>query len=150
MKLQTEIKVVDDFIQQFRQFGTDVVDCFSYGMCFHFSLILYNRFQYNARQVYDPIANHFAVEIFGRIWDIAGDITDNKEYKWVYWDEYSYIEPREVERIRRDCFYKVPSDLLICRVCGHCLENEFGCVLCGLDNKPVNLDAPCEKGLTRE
>jgi hypothetical protein len=149
--IKTKHEVILNYIEQFQKFGPQVEDCFSNGMCYQFTLILCARFQNcGMRRVYDPIVNHFAVEWDNHIYDITGDITDNEEYKWVYWDKYIYIEPREAERIRRDCFYKVPSDLLICRVCGRCFEDESGCALCDLDNKPVDLDTPCEKGLTRE
>ena len=145
MKLQTEIDVVDDFIQQFRQFGTDVVDCFSYGMCFHFSLILCARFKYDARRVYDPVANHFAVEIFGRIWDISGDITD-KDYKWEYWDTYCMKDQKETRRIIRDCVRKLPSQLTTCEFCINNEEDDWGNLFCKLTKESVRPDHSCEQG----
>lgn len=100
---------INNFIKQFRDFGPDVVDCFSNGMCWYFTVILRERFgagdEY--RVVYDPVINHFALEMDeGHIFDITGDITDNKEYKWQYWEDYIQQNIREAQRICRDCILK--------------------------------------------
>ena len=146
----TKHDLVLDFIWQFRKFGSDVADCFSNGMCYHFSLILCARFRHSARRVDDPIMNHFAVEIDDRIYDINGNITDDKDYKWVYWDKYIYEDSAEVRRIRRDCIWKVPADVLICGICDECFTDDYSCDLCGLDHQPVDPNAPCTKGRQRE
>ena len=79
-------EVIENFIHQFNAFGDDVRRCFSYGMCYHFALILHIRFRdEDAHKLYDPINGHFAVQINGRIYDITGDITDETIYTWVPW-----------------------------------------------------------------
>jgi hypothetical protein len=68
MKINNLHDLVMDFIHQFTSFGPAVADCFSNGMCYHFTLILCARFGHAARRVYDPVVNHFAVEIDGKIY----------------------------------------------------------------------------------
>ena len=77
----TKREVIEDFIHQFNAFGPDVRKCFSYGMCYHFALILHIRFRdEDAHKLYDPVNGHFAVQINGRIYDITGDITEATIY----------------------------------------------------------------------
>lgn len=146
MAIKTKQDIIEDYIQQFRQFGTDVVDCFSNGMCYHFSLILCARFRDSAWRVYDPITNHFAVDIDGRIYDITGDITDDPQYKWQLWDSYQHVDPLHTEHIRRDCMWKVPSGTVICEFCEQSYEDDWGTLICGLDNSPKLSNDSCEKG----
>jgi hypothetical protein len=97
---------INNFIKQFRDFGPDVVNCFSNGMCWYFTVILRERFGEEYKVVYDPIINHFALEIYGRIYDITGDITENSEYNWKYWDEFIQEDVMLAQRICRDCILK--------------------------------------------
>lgn len=151
MKLTTKADVIEDYIQQFRQFGSDVVDCFSHGMCYQFMVILRKRFgPFCTTPVYDEVVNHFATEIDGRIYDITGDITDNPQYHWKRWSSISAEDPKLYERICRDCIDKVPSGVLLCKYCENCFYDEvLNIHLCGLDNTPVDLDTPCVKGVER-
>lgn len=142
----TRQEIILNFISQFRDFGPQVENCFSNGMCYHFSLILCARFRDNAWRVYDPIVNHFAVQIDGRIYDITGDITDNTEYNWKLWDSYQYEDPLHTEHIRRDCMWKVPSDVVICEFCSHLFEDDWGNLICDIDYNPVESNHSCEKG----
>lgn len=142
----TRQEIILNFISQFRDFGPQVENCFSNGMCYHFSLILCARFRDNAWRVYDPIVNHFAVQIDGRIYDITGDITDNTEYNWKLWDSYQYEDPLHTEHIRRDCMWKVPSDIVICEFCSHSFEDDWGNLVCDIDYNSVESNHSCEKG----
>lgn len=142
----TRQEIILNFISQFRDFGPQVENCFSNGMCYHFSLILCARFRDNAWRVYDPIVNHFAVQIDGRIYDITGDITDNTEYNWKLWDSYQYEDPLHTEHIRRDCMWKVPFDVVICEFCSHSFEDDWGNLICDIDYNPVESNHSCEKG----
>ena len=142
----TKRDIIENFIQQFRQFGTDVVDCFSCGMCFHFAWILKARFGPGAETVYDPVINHFACRIDDRIYDISGDITDNAEYKWETWATFKGKDQKETMRIVRDCVGKIPDGVLGCGICPRCCEDDWGNYICDLDNSPVDPDQPCTKG----
>ena len=102
---------INDFIAQFRQFGPDVVNCFSNGMCWYFTTILRERFGEEYRVMYDPIINHFALEIEDRIYDINGDITDDKQYKWRYWDEFIQEDVMLAQRICCDCILKIKREV---------------------------------------
>lgn len=146
MKLKTKHDIIENFIQQFRQFGTDVVDCFSCGMCFHFAWILKARFGPGPEVVYDPVINHFACRIDDRIYDISGDITDNTEYKWETWATFKGKDQKETMRIVRDCVWKIPDGVLVCGICPMCFEDDWGNYICDLDNSPVDPDQPCTKG----
>lgn len=152
MMITTKRDLIEDYIQQFRQFGTDVVDCFSNGMCYQFMVILRKRFgPFCTTPVYDEVMNHFATEIDGRIYDISGDITDNQEYHWKRWTQVAADDWKHAQRIRRDCSDKVPSDVVICKYCGHCFYDDIlNTYLCDKDNNVVDLDTPCTKGETRE
>ena len=147
MRLKTKADVIEDYIQQFRQFGTDVVDCFSNGMCYQFMVILRKRFgPFCTTPVYDEVINHFATEIDGRIYDITGDITDDPQYHWKRWTTVCTEDYKHANRICRDCSDKVPSDTLICKYCDNSFYDEIlNTYLCGLDNTPVDLDTPCIK-----
>lgn len=144
--MMTKIDVIENFIKQFRNFGPDVVDCFSNGMCFHFATILFTRFEGSI--VYDPIDNHFAFRADGRIYDITGDITD-KPHKWKDWASYIYEDPLHTDHIRRDCIWKVPSDVVLCEFCTHSFGDDWGDLICSKDMKPVLGDHTCEKGENR-
>ena len=144
--IKTKVDVIEDFINQFRQFGTDVVDCFSNGMCYYFMCILRKRFgPFCTTPMYDEVMNHFATMIDGRIYDITGDITDDPKYKWERWTAVCVLDHRHSERIRRDCVDKVPSDVLICKYCDNCVYDEIlNVYICDHDDEPVDIDTPCK------
>lgn len=151
MKLKTKQDVILNFIRQFQDFGPQVVNCFSNGMCYQFMTILRKRFgPFCTTPVYDEVVNHFATEIDGRIYDITGDITDNQEYHWKRWTIVVAEDYKHAERIRRDCIDKVPSDVLICNYCDLCFYDEIlNAHICDLDKEVVDVDTPCRKGGTR-
>ena len=142
-KINNKQDLILDFIRQFRDLGAE--NCFSNGMCWHFATILCNRFTPYANKVYDPIINHFATEIDGRIYDITGDITDSKEYKWELWASYYYKDMKETTRILRDCADKIPADVKVCGYCDHCYGDDFGNYICDIDNSSRDLDELCDK-----
>lgn len=143
----TKREVIEDFIRQFNAFGDDVRICFSYGMCYHFALILHIRFRdEDAHKVYDPINNHFAVRINGRIYDITGDITDETIYTWADWASFRYQDPKLTERIVRDCMWKVPDGVILCEFCAHSFDDDWGNKICDIDNHPVTGNDSCPKG----
>ena len=144
-KISNKHELVLDFIRQFRQLGAE--NCFFNGMCWHFTLILRARFGYDYPVVYDEIANHFATEIDDRIYDITGDITNNTSYRWKYWASFQYKDLRLTERIRRDCIYKLPPEVITCNICRHSFCDDFGCRMCELkNNEPVDDHEMCGKG----
>lgn len=145
VKINNLHDLVMDFIHQFTSFGPAVVDCFSNGMCYHFTLILCARFGHAARRVYDPVANHFAVEIDGRIYDINGDITSNSEYKWQHWDVFQYEDPLLTRHIIRDCFRKIPSGVKVCEFCENVYEDDWCNLYCSLDKEPRDPNAVCNR-----
>ena len=144
MKITNKHEVVLNFIEQFRHFGPNIENCFSNSMCWYFTTILRGRFVIENQAMYDPIANHFATEIDGRIYDITGDITDNPEYKFEYWGSYWLNDLNETALIRRDCIWKIPPDLLTCGICPHGYEDDYGNLICDVDNSPVDWDDPCK------
>ena len=137
--------LVINYIYQFTKHGPRIETCFKYGMCYQFTLILCDRFGPGARRVYDPILNHFAVEIDGRIYDVTGDITDNKGYRWEYWDVYQYKDSLHTKRIIRDCIRKVPSDVKTCEFCENAYEDDWGNISCSIDKAPKEFYEVCDK-----
>jgi hypothetical protein len=145
--IRTKQDIILDYINQFRQFGPEVIEyCFSSGMCWQFSTLLAIRFRPNSRKVYDPIVNHFATEIDGRIYDIRGDITD-LPYQWEYWDTYRLQDPKHTKRIVRDCVRKLPSDVATCEFCENVYEDDWCNFYCSLTKEPVDPNHICEKGV---
>ena len=150
--MTTKRDVIENYIKQFRDFGPQVVDCFSNGMCYQFMTILRKRFgPFCTTPMYDPVMNHFATQIEGRIYDIRGDITDLKEYRWERWTTTIAEDPSHAKRIQRDCADKVPSNVLICKYCDNCFYDDIlNTDICILDKSAVDIDTPCTKGKTRE
>ena len=146
----TKREVIEDFIKQFRDFGDDVRKCFSYGMCYHFALILHIRFRdEDAHKLYDPINGHFAVKINGRIYDITGDITEETIYEWVRWSDLRFGDPALAEQVRRDCIWKVPGGEVLCEFCSHSFDDDWGNKICDIDNRPVTGNDSCAKGVRK-
>lgn len=143
----TKHELVLDYIKQFRDFGPDVETLFSRGMCYHFMILLRQRFgSAHCSIMYDQVANHFATLIEGRIYDITGDITDNPEYKWERWSDVKKSDPALAKIIRRDCILKIPDDQRSCELCVHCFYDEIlNCFLCDYDNEPVDTYGVCRR-----
>ena len=91
-----------DFITQFRDLGAE--NCFSYGMCYYFNVILQHRFGPFTSTMYDEVENHFGTKIGDRIYDITGDVSE--KYNWIYWNFLVLNEPNLYQRIKRDCIDK--------------------------------------------
>ena len=68
------------------------------------------------------------------------------EYKFKYWGSYWLNDLKETARIRRDCIWKIPPDLLICGLCPYGYEDDHGNLICDVDNSPVGWDDPCKRG----
>ena len=90
---------IDGFIQRFHEHDrTD--DTFQFGCCYWFAYILFRRFlRDGARIMYDQVANHFGTQIFGRVYDITGDVTN--KYNWEQFDKLG--DESLKNRIIRDC-----------------------------------------------
>lgn len=151
--MRTKQDIILNFIKQFQDFGPQVVDCFSNGMCYQFMIILRKRFEsFCTIPVYDEVINHFATQIDDRIYDITGDITDDPQYHWKQWTTVIAEDYKHSERIRRDCADKVPSDVLICKYCDFCFYDEvLNTYICDINKEgvPVDINTPCRKGDTR-
>jgi len=110
---------VRDFIEKFKKYSGDekvLEDLFSFGYCYHFSIILKDLF--NGCIMYNPVENHFATKIYVetswyanndekeyRLYDITGRLDLNDE--WVEWTSYEEEEPLGSERIKEQCLYKL-------------------------------------------
>lgn len=140
----TKQELILDFIRQFRELGAE--NCFSNGMCYHFTTLLRMRFgPYENSIMYDQVANHFATMIDNRIYDITGDITDNTEYHWERWGTLMRKDPALAARIRRDCILKAPPDVKLCCVCPNAFYDEIlNCYMCDIDNHPIDYDGICD------
>lgn len=92
-------KEVLEFISRFTLDGKydQVIEAFSFGCCYWFAFILHIRFP--AELMYDEVANHFAAEINGVLYDITGDITGKYDMK--PWKDVDDELLRS--RIIRDC-----------------------------------------------
>ena len=146
----TKREVIEDFIHQFNAFGDDVRKCFSYGMCYHFSHILGFRFRdEDTHCLYDPVNNHFATQINGRIYDITGDITEETIYSWVLWKTIYYQDPKLAARVMRDCMWKVPDGVILCEFCAHSFDDDWGNKICDIDNHPVTGNDTCGKAVKK-
>lgn len=141
----TQHELILNYIKQFRDLGAE--NCFANGMCYHFTVLLRQRFgSAHCPIMYDQVANHFATLIEGRIYDITGDITENKEYKWERWNDVQRADPALAKRIRRDCILKIPDGKQSCELCSHCFYDEIlNSFLCDIDNQPVNTYGVCQK-----
>lgn len=86
---------VMEFIDRFTSKGkwNEVITAFTCGCCYWFAFIMCSRFP-QATMMYDPVINHFVVEIENRLYDISGEVTS--QYNVVRWDTY----PDELEKGR--------------------------------------------------
>ena len=114
---QTVMKFIASFTNNGKR--QEVIHMFSCGCCYWFAEILWNRFALevvntNCDIVYDPIINHWGCRIDDRIYDITGDITDNKEYCWENWNKFMFQDISLTKRLLRDCInFGGPEDDLV-------------------------------------
>ena len=104
----------EEFIQKFKDdFSKDdeekklLETHFTCGYCYHFASVLEGMFRYRNHStdlMYNPIENHFAAKIDGRMYDITGEIYCGDE--WVLWADYKKLEPLDSERVIKNCIYK--------------------------------------------
>ena len=88
--------VINSFICRFLG---DASDVFTRGCCYWFAVILSQRFAAcNAKIVYDQVSNHFGTRVFGKVFDITGDVTDKFS-----WEDWPVDDALLFERIKRDC-----------------------------------------------
>lgn len=91
-----------NFIKRFQNEGT--IKTFTEGCCYWFAFILDDRFNYDVPEsgiMYNPIENHFATWINGKLYDITGEIPFTNV--WEEWFQYEGKDKLESERIIRDC-----------------------------------------------
>lgn len=103
-KKTTDEKAIMTFIGRFTDNGRreEVIDCFMNGCCYWFARMLSERFRLcSPILMYAPVENHFGTEIFGRVYDITGDVTD--KYEWMQWMLYRDMEPGQRKLIREHC-----------------------------------------------
>lgn len=90
---------IDKFIQRFHE-HEKTSDTFQFGCCYWFAFILYRRFiREGAKIMYDQVENHFGTMIFGKVYDITGDVT--AKYRWELWEKLD--DDLLKARIVRDC-----------------------------------------------
>ena len=90
---------VDGFINRFHEHET-TDDTFQFGCCYWFAFILCRRFlREGAKIMYDQVENHFGTMIFGKVYDITGDVT--AKYRWEPWGKLD--DDLLKTRIVRDC-----------------------------------------------
>lgn len=91
---------INQFINHFHSIAEDdnITDVFTCGCCYWFAHILCTRFK-KAVMMYDPIINHFAARIDGRLYDITGDVTD--KYTMIEWENFD--DDLEKQRIIDYC-----------------------------------------------
>lgn len=89
---------VNKFLERFHV-STDINTIFTSGACYWFAYILYRRFIRNgAVLMYSSANDYFGTKIYGKVYDITGDVTD--KYDWKPWLEFGDGTKRE--RIIRD------------------------------------------------
>lgn len=100
----TKREIILKFIKLFQ--NDDTIEIFTTGCCYYFALILNTRFK--GKIVYNDIDNHFAFKYEDRLYDITGEITNDLcKLSYVNWEDYITIEPRNSERVIKDCILKV-------------------------------------------
>lgn len=97
--------MVIKFIENFKRLHPkEIEECFSYGNCYWFAVILSVRFR--GTIWYLPVENHFVTKIGMKYYDITGkvNLSSIPHYKW---DNYRRIEPAESKRIFKHCILQV-------------------------------------------
>ena len=89
---------VSGFLKRFHT-DADIDGVFTNGCCYWFAYILFTRFlREGAEIVYDPIKGHFGTRIYGRVFDITGDVTDDH-----FWVPFKEMDASQKKRVERDC-----------------------------------------------
>lgn len=92
-------KDIEAFLKRFHEHES-VDDTFTNGCCYWFAAILLNRFgEEGAVLMYDQISNHFGTMIYGEVYDITGNVTDN--YSWERWADINDSVLKA--QIKREC-----------------------------------------------
>ena len=92
-------KDIEAFLKRFHEHES-VDDTFTNGCCYWFAAILLSRFwKEGAVLMYDQISNHFGTMIYGEVYDITGNVTD--DYSWERWADINDSVLKA--RIKRDC-----------------------------------------------
>lgn len=84
----------------------EVIDTFKNGCCYWFARILYERFSFEADEiyiVYDEVINHWGCYIDGLVYDISGEVTT--DYNWELWSAVMARDELLAARLVRDCIY---------------------------------------------
>ncbi len=91
-------KQVLEFISHF----SSAQDCFLYGCCYWFAMILKTRFLSCAKceLMYHIVDNHFATMIDGELYDASGHISS---VGFIPWDQVYETDSLLFSRIVRDC-----------------------------------------------
>lgn len=139
----TKYELILDYIKQFRDLGAE--NCFSNGMCYHFTVLLRQRFgAAHCPIMYDEVENHFGTQIEGRVFDITGDVTE--KYNWERWNDLKKRDPALAKILCRDCILKIPDDQRSCELCVHSFYDEIMCsFLCDKDNLIVDTYGVCRR-----
>ena len=97
---------INQFIENFQK-GHDInalIETFTNGNCYHFATILHNIYS-EGRIIYAPIEGHFMLELWGRYFDITGEVS-LEHTPPLYMDE-ECNDKLLYERLLRDCVYKL-------------------------------------------
>ena len=85
-------------------------DCFLYGCCYWFAVILCKRFEFetpgNCHIYYHPVDNHFAAMIDGTLYDVTGSISP---IGFEPWEQYMQYDVELYTRILNDCILFPPE-----------------------------------------
>ena len=82
---------VEKFIKRFVGGSEDIIDKFSNGYCYWFSVLLKNRFPED--EIYYNSLNHFVFKYENKLYDITGDCTEKWNNKYLYnWNDYIQLE----------------------------------------------------------
>lgn len=112
MKFKISRSIVLDYIDGFKKYHPDeIIDLFSNGYCYQFAIILHERFSRAGTIMYIPVYNHFCYKLFGRVYDITGEIVDEEKLKLMEaWNIYREKDDLEADRILKDCILKLPDE----------------------------------------
>ena len=103
-----ELEDVEEFINEFKSsHKEEIEELFTTGYCYYFAVIMDARFFQGGFITYIPIYNHFCYSIYGKLFDIKGEITDKEMIKLAEpWEQYKLKDNKETNRLLRDCIIK--------------------------------------------
>lgn len=83
---------VEKFIEKFQSTGNN--DIFAGDCSYWFAVIVHRRFIRNgAKVMFDMATNHFGTMVYGKVYDITGNVTS--KYEWVPWLELQDFSVKE-------------------------------------------------------